>query len=105
MIVVIALGICIFSGIFGTKGIKGDVLETYKVNNTNLNVIIKENTIVSADNESNILYEIKNIKPKDDDNYNFDLYSDDVKKAECTTNFTGVLCLKSNGVFFSFNKD
>lgn len=105
--IIIAFFIFIFKDFFGnnTEGIKGDVLGTYTVNSSNLKVIIKENTIVSADDENTILYDIKDIMPKGDDDYNFNLYSDDVKTAECTTTFAFVTCRMNNGGILNLTKN
>lgn len=106
VIIIIGIGISIFKGLFpsDTKGIKGDVLGTYYIGNTQTTVKLKEKTMVDGSNEEKILYEIKVVNRKSDGNYNFDMYDNGTKKAECTTTFGMISCSTSNGGFIIFTK-
>ena len=100
----------------GSKGIEGDVLGTYNMESTSAitvtedttvkktTVIVKEKTIVDANNEETVIYDIKDIESHGDDKYNFNLYDGETKKAECHTSFGSISCKSSNGGVIFFNK-
>lgn len=109
IVVVIIIG-AIFFGVKSLffnepKGLKGDILGIYTIANTDIAVMkIKETTIVAPNNEEKILWEIKDIQKKGDNDYNFSMYDGDTKKYECTSTFGMITCNTSNGEIIIFTK-
>lgn len=109
IVVVIIIG-AIFFGVKSLffnepKGLKGDILGTYTLANTDIPIMkVKETTIVAPNDEEKILWEIKDIQKKGDNDYNFSMYDGDTKKYVCTSTFGYIACNTSDGEIISFTK-
>lgn len=79
--------------------LSGPVIGKYDIGQ--LDYLVLSETTATYGNEN---FELKNIKVKGDEDFNFDMYKDEEKQFECTTTFNSLYCTAGDGNILAGDK-